>query len=257
MTHSYYSSPHITPPNHVHSVISPQSQDPATKGKRPKYTRSKTGCLTCRVKKIKCDEAKPICGRCDHSQRECTWPEGVPIRKKPTPKVEPNERPGTAGSSGMSEGSTPPARDPTPPKRSTLDLGLPPLESRRRNEPVLQLHSISHFHDQERRHQGFNDRIASHGYPSFHSTTTSNILPMIPDVSPYPAQHRFDHSYPSSRTTSGYHVSNHRPLSHHHQLNQWNQSMLSPDHVDPYYHNLQDRSLIGHSSHHGHHARYQ
>ncbi|KAK6984474.1 hypothetical protein R3P38DRAFT_343682 [Favolaschia claudopus] len=30
-----------------------------SQSKRPTYTRSRTGCLTCRVKKIKCDEAKP------------------------------------------------------------------------------------------------------------------------------------------------------------------------------------------------------
>ncbi|CCA70153.1 hypothetical protein PIIN_04092, partial [Serendipita indica DSM 11827] len=38
--------------------------------KRPKYTRSKKGCLTCRSKKIKCDERKPICTRCEHGHRE-------------------------------------------------------------------------------------------------------------------------------------------------------------------------------------------
>jgi hypothetical protein len=79
--------------------------------KRPKYTRSKTGCLTCRHKKVKvrettfvqphrlaliphvqCDESKPKCQRCSNAQREvssfvrlttalllnvvqCAWPE--------------------------------------------------------------------------------------------------------------------------------------------------------------------------------------
>lgn len=39
---------------HMH-VVAPNAmrQDPATQRKRPKYTRSKTGCLTCRAKKIK------------------------------------------------------------------------------------------------------------------------------------------------------------------------------------------------------------
>jgi hypothetical protein len=76
-------------PHHVH----PQPQDPSYAGepssstaggverKRPKYTRSKTGCMTCRHKKIKCDERKPICSRCSHGQRECTWPEGLPKKK--------------------------------------------------------------------------------------------------------------------------------------------------------------------------------
>jgi hypothetical protein len=88
MTHSYYSSQHVTPPGHAHSVMSPQPAQDLAQKKRPKYTRSKTGCLTCRVKKIKvcrichsgmhvkvthhlqCDEEKPICSRCSHSQRD-------------------------------------------------------------------------------------------------------------------------------------------------------------------------------------------
>ncbi|PVF98228.1 hypothetical protein CPB86DRAFT_774944 [Serendipita vermifera] len=49
--------------------------------KRPKYTRSKKGCLTCRSKKIKCDERHPICTRCEHGHRECTWPEAVLPRR--------------------------------------------------------------------------------------------------------------------------------------------------------------------------------
>ncbi|KAI0764447.1 hypothetical protein BC629DRAFT_1251917, partial [Irpex lacteus] len=43
--------------------------------KRPKYTRSKTGCLTCRAKKVKCDEEKPDCARCRAGGRECVWPD--------------------------------------------------------------------------------------------------------------------------------------------------------------------------------------
>ncbi|KAH8828226.1 hypothetical protein DL96DRAFT_1602300 [Flagelloscypha sp. PMI_526] len=52
---------------------SPSSSTP-TKRKRPKYTRSKNGCLTCRVKKIKCDEVHPVCTRCAQSQREVREP---------------------------------------------------------------------------------------------------------------------------------------------------------------------------------------
>jgi len=38
--------------SHVHHVV-PPPRPGVTPRKRPKYTRSKTGCLTCRVKKIK------------------------------------------------------------------------------------------------------------------------------------------------------------------------------------------------------------
>lgn len=43
---------------HVQLEPSISRQDPAPQRKRPKYTRSKTGCLTCRQKKIKvCNDA--------------------------------------------------------------------------------------------------------------------------------------------------------------------------------------------------------
>jgi hypothetical protein len=136
--------------------------------KRPKYTRSKTGCLTCRVKKIKvpflrvlqvprstlsvcqCDESKPICIRCTHSQRDvrrhiqqwhfadrfcqCTWPEGVPVDNDSISQEYTTDdhdgRPLIAESSGMSDTSTPPTRTRTPPNGLPLDLGLLPLVPR-------------------------------------------------------------------------------------------------------------------------------
>lgn len=85
----YYPSPVLQ--NSLHTVPPPSRSELAQR-KRPKYTRSKTGCLTCRVKKIKvlslslstpspsrcltslchsqCDETKPNCMRCTHGSRE-------------------------------------------------------------------------------------------------------------------------------------------------------------------------------------------
>ncbi|KAF8578699.1 hypothetical protein K439DRAFT_1361525, partial [Ramaria rubella] len=100
--------------------------EPVTR-KRPKYTRSKTGCLTCRVKKIKCDETKPTCTRCAHGQRECTWPENVPSRKKPAAKKQsdqsedrtPTRSPESASPSSSSAPTT--AREGSPARESPLD----------------------------------------------------------------------------------------------------------------------------------------
>jgi hypothetical protein len=33
--------------------------------------RTKTGCQTCRTRRIKCDEAKPECNNCVKSKRQC------------------------------------------------------------------------------------------------------------------------------------------------------------------------------------------
>lgn len=38
-------------------------------------TKARTGCLTCKKRKLKCDERKPACIRCENSQRHC---EGYP-----------------------------------------------------------------------------------------------------------------------------------------------------------------------------------
>ncbi|KAF8423427.1 hypothetical protein L210DRAFT_2112261 [Boletus edulis BED1] len=50
------------------------SQRPDEGTPRPtSIPRSRTGCLTCYVKKIKCDETpKPICMWCTHGQRDCS-----------------------------------------------------------------------------------------------------------------------------------------------------------------------------------------
>ncbi|KAI4251388.1 MAG: hypothetical protein LQ352_004876 [Teloschistes flavicans] len=42
--------------------------------------RSRTGCLTCRGRKLKCDEEKPICGQCSKAKRECRPCDGVVFR---------------------------------------------------------------------------------------------------------------------------------------------------------------------------------
>ena len=124
------------------------------KYKRAKFTRSKTGCLTCRGKKIKvrpschvcsyacpqgpapwqCDETKPECMRCVHHQRKvcatlpdivhtsdvacskCIWGEGAPsIRKKRTSQQEP---PFPVDSDSIEESRTSRAEAATPLTRS-------------------------------------------------------------------------------------------------------------------------------------------
>lgn len=43
--------------------------------------RVRTGCLTCRRRKKKCDEARPICAGCQRNDLGCQWPPNVPGRK--------------------------------------------------------------------------------------------------------------------------------------------------------------------------------
>ncbi|KAL4867773.1 hypothetical protein BDV12DRAFT_186456 [Aspergillus spectabilis] len=56
--------------------------------------RTKTGCLTCRKRRIKCDEGHPVCRNCVKSKRECLGYD--PVFKQPTPSViqpAPNPQP--------------------------------------------------------------------------------------------------------------------------------------------------------------------
>ncbi len=42
--------------------------------KRGPILRVRTGCLTCRARKKKCDESKPICAGCRRNKLTCQWP---------------------------------------------------------------------------------------------------------------------------------------------------------------------------------------
>lgn len=41
---------------------------------RPFRRRSKTGCLSCRLRRKKCDEQKPACKSCERQHLLCSWP---------------------------------------------------------------------------------------------------------------------------------------------------------------------------------------
>ncbi|KAL6710367.1 hypothetical protein ACN47E_009313 [Coniothyrium glycines] len=52
-------------------IPSKKRESDATQDGKPKRTR--TGCLTCRERHLKCDESKPTCANCAKSQRDCNW----------------------------------------------------------------------------------------------------------------------------------------------------------------------------------------
>ncbi|EHY59969.1 hypothetical protein HRR83_006333 [Exophiala dermatitidis] len=54
--------------------------------------RSRTGCQTCRNRKLKCDEAKPICGQCLKSHRECVRSEAITFRHHQNAAFDPDEQ---------------------------------------------------------------------------------------------------------------------------------------------------------------------
>ncbi|KAK0461293.1 uncharacterized protein EV420DRAFT_191786 [Desarmillaria tabescens] len=223
------------PPQQYYPPHSPPLTDAQAQRKRPKYTRSKTGCMTCRVKKIKCDETKPNCMRCTHGQRDCTWPDGVPPRKKqPGRKDSFDGRPSTASSSVSEDSTTPPTRDPTPPRRTVIDVGLPPLASRRHNDPYLQLPPVMSPESEHVRRQ-----CVRSGY-------APEMGGMTQDMSCYPRYEQQQDAYASMQ---------YRPAGHGHTrqmpVAQWStpSSLMPP--VESYYHSAHERHMVGQ------HHRYQ
>ncbi|KAI4230387.1 MAG: hypothetical protein L6R36_000015 [Xanthoria steineri] len=48
---------------------------PSSVTEPPKHRRTRSGCYTCRQRRVKCDEARPQCARCHKGSRTCTYPE--------------------------------------------------------------------------------------------------------------------------------------------------------------------------------------
>lgn len=70
------------------SVSSSPAQQQQKTGQK-KHRRTRTGCYTCRSRRVKCDETLPICDRCRKGNRNCVYP---------TPGVAPSKTSGSRSS---------------------------------------------------------------------------------------------------------------------------------------------------------------
>ncbi|KAL5485373.1 hypothetical protein ACEPAI_8015 [Sanghuangporus weigelae] len=207
MSHSLpYSIPYITAPQYmlpshtthhthmpsvVHMVSPAQIRADQPQRKRPKYTRSKTGCLTCRAKKIKCDEGKPNCHRCEHAHRECTWPSPAPLKKKPVARKSTAAQDNASGLETASRASGSSAsRDATP---STRDM-----DNNANPAAVL---------DSGRRYSG------SQSYSYLESSAPMNRRQTLRDIPQYGAQ---TETMPSASLSSGTNLSSSYSYEFHH-----------------------------------------
>ena len=48
--------------------------DISRRKRKLRYLRCRMGCLTCRRRRKKCDEVKPICAGCTRNVLDCSWP---------------------------------------------------------------------------------------------------------------------------------------------------------------------------------------
>ncbi|OJI90096.1 hypothetical protein ASPTUDRAFT_212263 [Aspergillus tubingensis CBS 134.48] len=54
--------------------------------------RSHFGCVTCRQRKVKCNEERPICGPCAKSSRDCVFSDCILFRHYSASDLDVNER---------------------------------------------------------------------------------------------------------------------------------------------------------------------
>jgi hypothetical protein len=65
------------------------NQLPGTRHKKEIKRRTKTGCLTCRKRRIKCDEGHPACRNCQKSKRECLGYDPIFKSQSSPPTIQP------------------------------------------------------------------------------------------------------------------------------------------------------------------------
>ncbi|KAI5468064.1 hypothetical protein BGZ63DRAFT_42574 [Mariannaea sp. PMI_226] len=54
-------------------TAAPTSASASTSAAGRRYIRSREGCLTCKRRKVKCDEQRPRCSHCERLNMECKW----------------------------------------------------------------------------------------------------------------------------------------------------------------------------------------
>ncbi|KAJ5081687.1 hypothetical protein NUU61_009951 [Penicillium alfredii] len=66
-----------------HDPSAPVASAPTYPAKQPtllqpidqkKHKRTRSGCFTCRARRVKCDESRPVCDRCRKGARDCVYP---------------------------------------------------------------------------------------------------------------------------------------------------------------------------------------
>lgn len=66
-----------------------------------KHRRTRSGCFTCRSRRVKCDEKRPVCERCSKGSRECVYPDPpAPKAAKPRDPLAPTQQASPLSSSG-------------------------------------------------------------------------------------------------------------------------------------------------------------
>ncbi|KAG6021310.1 hypothetical protein E4U41_002528 [Claviceps citrina] len=137
---SYYTNQHAMPVPSNYALPSdslvryPLPHDPRVLGSRgPKKEikrRTKTGCLTCRKRRIKCDETHPTCNNCKKSKRECLGYDPI-FRQQPggQPNSHIQPAPTTVGQLTVSSSAPSSAPSSSAAHSASVAIGHPPANS--------------------------------------------------------------------------------------------------------------------------------
>ncbi|KHE85890.1 hypothetical protein GE21DRAFT_1205279 [Neurospora crassa] len=182
---SYYAPMHAAYQMHpgqsvVHYALTGLTPDPriALSGGRHKKEikrRTKTGCLTCRKRRIKCDEAHPTCNNCKKSKRDCLGYD--PIFKQQQQQQQ-QQQSLTAQSTPKSQHSAPASLTSTPTVPSS---SVPPSPYQSQAQPYQQQQQQQsppphHYHQQQ--HPAYQHQPHPTSYPSSHSSNTPYESPV-------------------------------------------------------------------------------
>ncbi|KAI2469381.1 hypothetical protein F4781DRAFT_431428 [Annulohypoxylon bovei var. microspora] len=87
-----------------------------------KHRRTRSGCYTCRTRRVKCDENHPVCERCRKGKRDCVYP-------------EPSSAKGQTSGSGLSKDTAALTQEPSP--NSSQDEADEEMERSLKLEPII------------------------------------------------------------------------------------------------------------------------
>ncbi|PLB48007.1 putative Zn(II)2Cys6 transcription factor [Aspergillus steynii IBT 23096] len=123
-----------------------------------KHKRTRSGCFTCRSRRIKCDEARPVCDRCRKGNRDCVYPSASA---------------GSASKAGSRSGVKPKA--PRPQSQGSDSSGLVEQEEVRALEPILD--EEEEDEDEEEGSVGSSVRLSPGTGPSPAAARSKQALP--------------------------------------------------------------------------------
>lgn len=118
-------SKHNMPSAHLEPTRGKVSK--SSTGKRKYHTKSRKGCVTCKRRRVKCDEAKPICGKCEHMGIDCHYAPAAVSEKRNSVVEEDSDESGTTSDMHRrkSSNSSHPSLSPNMPMNSPLGGSMP------------------------------------------------------------------------------------------------------------------------------------